>query len=64
MDQLAIKVQSVKHIDDYNEAFHYIEDRLRFVTDSFASLEHLILAIDRKNEQYISAAAAKIFILN
>lgn len=63
MDQLAIKVQSVKRIDDYNEAFHYIEDRLRFVTDSFASLEHLILAIDRKNEQYISAAAAKILFL-
>ncbi len=60
MDQLAMKVQLVKRIDDYNEAFHYIEDRLRYITDSFGALEHLILAIDRKNEQYISAAAAKI----
>jgi hypothetical protein len=63
MDKLAFKVQSVKRMDDYNEAFHYIEDRLRYITDSFASLEHLILAIDRKNEQYISAAAAKILFL-
>ena len=60
MDQLAIKVQTIKRIEDYNEAFHYIEDHLRYITDSFAALEHLILAIDRKNEQYISAAAAKI----
>lgn len=63
MDQLAYKVQSVKRIDDYNEAFHYIEDCLHYITDSFAALEHLILAIDRKNEQYISAAAAKILFL-
>lgn len=63
MDQLAYKVQSIKRIDDYNEAFHYIEDRLRYITDSFQALEHLILAIDRKNEQYISAAAAKILFL-
>lgn len=63
MDQLTYKVQAVKRIEDYNECFHYVEDRLRFITDSFASLEHLILAIDRKNEQYISAAAAKILFL-
>ena len=63
MDQLAYKVQNIKRLEDYNDAFHYAEDRLRFITDSFASLEHLILAIDRKNEQYISAAAAKILFL-
>ena len=63
MDQLAYKVQTIKRIEDYNESFHYIEDRLSFINDSFASLEHLILAIDRKNEQYISAAAAKILFL-
>ena len=63
MDQLAYKVQNIKRVEDYNDAFHYVEDRLRFITDSFASLEHLILAIDRKNEQYISAAAAKILFL-
>lgn len=60
MDQLAQKVLNVKRIDDYNEAYLYIEDRLRYITESFAALEHLILAIDRKNEQYISAAASKI----
>lgn len=60
MDSLAVNTQKLKRIDDYNEAFHYIEERLRFVSDSFTALEHLILAIDRKNEQYISAAAAKI----
>lgn len=60
MDQLAKKVILLKRIEDYNDAFHYVEDRLRYITDSFTALEHLILAIDRKNEQYISAAAAKI----
>ncbi|MBU1093363.1 MAG: hypothetical protein KKH01_02760 [Firmicutes bacterium] len=60
MDGLASNVQRIKRIDDYNEAYIYIEDRLRFITDSFTALEHLILAIDRKNEQYISAAASKI----
>jgi hypothetical protein len=60
MDTLAAMVQKTKRIEEYNEAFHYVEDRLRFITDSFTALEHLILAIDRKNEQYISAAASKI----
>lgn len=60
MDDLAKNVIRIKRIEDYNEAFLYIEDRLRFVTDSFTALEHLILAIDRKNEQYITAAASKI----
>jgi len=60
MDGLANMVQKIKRIEDYNEAYLYIEDRLRFITDSFTALEHLILAIDRKNEQYISAAASKI----
>lgn len=60
MDDLAKNVIRLKRIEDYNEAFLYIEDRLRFVSDSFTALEHLILAIDRKNEQYITAAASKI----
>ncbi|MBU1141609.1 MAG: hypothetical protein KKG64_03710, partial [Firmicutes bacterium] len=60
MDGLTGMVQKIKRIEDYNEAYLYIEDRLRFITDSFTALEHLILAIDRKNEQYISAAASKI----
>ena len=60
MDALAKMVMRVKRYSDYNEAFHYVEDRLRYIIDSFQALEHLILAIDRKNEQYISAAASKI----
>ncbi len=60
MEKLAAMVMKVKRIEDYNEAFHYVEDRLRYITDSFTALEHLILAIDRKNEQYITAAASKI----
>ena len=60
MDGLARHVMKVKRYDDYNDAFQYVEDRLRYITDSFQALEHLILAIDRKNEQYISAAASKI----
>lgn len=60
MDDLAKVVIKVKRIEDYNEAFLYVEDRMRFITDSFSALEYLILAIDRKNEQYISAAASKI----
>lgn len=60
MDELAKTVIKVKRIDDYNEAFLYLEDRIRFISDSFTALEHLILAIDRKNEQYITAAASKI----
>lgn len=60
MDALAKMVMRVKRYSDYNEGFHYVEDRLRYIIDSFQALEHLILAIDRKNEQYISAAASKI----
>lgn len=60
MDELAKVVIKVKRIEDYNQAFLYVEDKMRFITDSFSALEYLILAIDRKNEQYISAAASKI----
>lgn len=63
MDDLAIKVMETKRIDEYNDAFEYLEVRLRFVTDSFSALENLIMDIDRKNEQYISAAASKILFL-
>lgn len=63
MDLLAKNTQAIKRIEDYNDAFIYVEDRLRYITDSFTSLEFLILAIDRKNEQYISAAASKILFL-
>jgi hypothetical protein len=63
LEKLADSAQRLKRIDDYNEAFSYVEEKLRYIVDSFSALEHLILAIDRKNEQYISAAASKILFL-
>src|SRR5690554_344566 len=63
MDQLAYKVMEMKKIDDYNDAFDYLETKLRFIGDSFTALDNLILDIDRKNEQYISATASKILFL-
>ena len=48
MDFLANSVMKLKRISVYDDAFNYIEDRLRFITDSFSSLENLILDIDRK----------------
>lgn len=63
MDFLANSVMKLKRISVYDDAFNYIEDRLRFITDSFSSLENLILDIDRKNEKYITAAASKILFL-
>jgi len=63
MDELAHLVMDTKKIEDYNEAFDYLETRLRYIADSFTALDNLILDIDRKNEQYISATASKILFL-
>jgi hypothetical protein len=63
MDHLAQQALTLKRFDDYNDAFNFVEEMLRYISDSFAALEFLILAIDRKNEQYISAAASKILFL-
>lgn len=63
MDTLAKNVLDTKSIDNYNDAFDYIESKLRFIQDSFSALDNLILDIDRKNEQYISATASKILFL-
>lgn len=63
MDYMANEVMGLKKIEEYNEAYLYVEERLRFIYDSFNSLELLIDSIDRKNEQYISAASSKILFL-
>ena len=63
MDQLAYQVMETKKIDDYNDAFDYLETKLKIIGDSFTALDNLILDIDRKNEQYISATASKILFL-
>jgi len=63
MDYLANKVMVEKRISNYNDAFHFLEDKLRFINDSFLHLENLTSEIDLKNEQYISATTAKILFL-
>ena len=63
MNSLALQTMEAKKIEDYDEAFHYIEEKVRFIADSFNAFDYLILAIDRKNEQYVSAAASKILFL-
>ncbi len=63
MDDLAKNVMYRKRMEDYNEAFMYVEDKLRHISDSFNALENLILSIDKKNEQYVTAAASKILFL-
>lgn len=60
MDILTHNVITLKRLEDYNEAYQYVEDKLRSISDNFNALEYLILAIDKKNEQYVSAAASKI----
>lgn len=63
LNQLSLNLMETKKIDDYDEAFHQIESKLIFIMDSFSAFDNLIIAIDRKNEQYISAAASKILFL-
>lgn len=63
LEQLTRDVMSIKRVDDYNKAFDYVESTIRHIKDSFEGLELLILAIDRKNEQYIHAVANKILFL-
>ena len=63
MNDLANQAMVDKKIEDYNDAFHYIEEKVRFITDSFNAFDNIIMAIDRKNEQYVSAAASKILFL-
>ncbi len=63
LNQLTLSLMEIKKFDDYDEAFHQIESKLIFIMDSFSAFDNLIMSIDRKNEQYISAAASKILFL-
>jgi|GEM_PF-522423 len=63
MDLLATMAFDTKKLASFNEGFSYVEDKLRYINETFQTLEHIILSIDRKNEQYISAASAKILFL-
>ena len=63
MERLTQDVIRTKRIADYNVAFSYVEEKIRYINDSFTGLDNLMLSIDRKNEQYISAASSKILFL-
>jgi len=63
LDELTNQVILANKKTEYNDAFNYIEERIRFIKDSMESIEYLIAAIDEKNELYINAAASKIMFL-
>ena len=63
LENLVNEVMLVKKIDDYNEAFDYVETTIRYIQECFEGLDLLVLAIDKKNEQYIHAVTSKIMFL-
>lgn len=63
LDTLANQALVARRKLEFNEAFSYVEDKVRFIKDSIDSIEFLIEAIDAKNELYINAAASKIMFL-
>ena len=63
LDQLAEQAMTARKKTEYNDAFNYIESRIRYIRDAMDALEYLIAAIDNKNELYINAAASKIMFL-
>src|SRR5690606_6905508 len=63
LDQLTEQAMIARKKTEYNDAFNYIESRIRYIRDSMDALEYLISAIDNKNELYINAAASKIMFL-
>lgn len=48
---------------EFNDAFEYVEERIRYINESVESIEFLVQSIDEKNEMYINAAASKILFL-
>src|SRR5690606_5431490 len=63
LDQLTEQAVIARKKTEYNDAFNYVESRIRYIRDSMEALEYLISAIDAKNELYINAAASKIMFL-
>ncbi len=63
LDQMANQAIVQRRKIEFNDAFNYVEERIRYIKDSVESIEFLITAIDDKNELYINAAASKIMFL-
>lgn len=63
MTKLTEQVMEEKGIENYDDAYYYLESHIREIRDSFNAFDKLISDIDTRNEQYISASAAKILFL-
>ncbi len=63
MEELTEQLMLTEQIEEYNEAYLRIEEMIRNIRDNFEGLDILIDSIDRKNEQYVNAAASKILFL-
>ncbi|MDR2822513.1 MAG: DUF5716 family protein [Acholeplasmatales bacterium] len=60
MDSIAKSCMREKRISDYNEAFSYVEDKLNYIENKISTLDQVMSSIDKKNEQYVTSAVAKI----
>lgn len=63
MNELTEQLMLSEKIEDYNFAYLRVEEMIRNIRDNFEGLDVLIDSIDRKNEQYVNAAASKILFL-
>ncbi|WP_162163976.1 Wadjet anti-phage system protein JetA family protein [Acholeplasma hippikon] len=63
LELMANQVLKQRKKTEYNDAFDYVESKIRYIKDSIDAIEYLVSAIDEKNELYINAAASKIMFL-
>lgn len=63
MDQMANQALEKRKAHEFNDAYNYVEERIRYIKNSIDAIEFLIEGIDAKNELYINAAASKIMFL-
>src|SRR5690606_14921412 len=63
MDQMANQALEKRKAHEFNDAYNYVEERIRYIKNSIDAIEFLIEGIDSKNELYINAAASKIMFL-
>jgi len=63
METMAEQALTKRKALQYNDAYNYVEERIRYIKDSIDAIEYLIEGIDNKNELYINAAASKIMFL-